>query len=250
MRTAMEASMPKSNPNNGNTKASLYEQCREERIRENLQRMQNLGIMNLARKLQSETRPGKRPFGNSNPAPKSTPPTAPSRRSSRYNLFLVVSLSDWKIRAYDSSIKIRVYDWSVQIRVYDFSVKIRVYDWCVEIRVLGFSVEIRVFDFLGLVVILSGWRTQLLLPTTRETMWKLKNQRERDCWFVKAQGWRCTQRSMRSCLGTQNEAGLALLMAMPRMGNGFMIPSRVKLVTSAGFFLLFSLLLNAFRNDN
>lgn len=79
----MEASMPKSNPNNGNTKASLYEQCREERIRENLQRMQNLGIMNLARKLQSETRPGKRPFGNSNPAPKSTPPTAPSRRSSR-----------------------------------------------------------------------------------------------------------------------------------------------------------------------
>ncbi|KAH0851120.1 hypothetical protein HID58_094987 [Brassica napus] len=50
---------------------------------ENLQRMQNLGILNLARKLQSETRPGKRPFGNSNPAPKSTPPTAPSRRSSR-----------------------------------------------------------------------------------------------------------------------------------------------------------------------
>lgn len=131
-----------------------------------------------------------------------------------------------KIRAYDSSIKIRVYDWSVQIRVYDFSVKIRVYDWCVEIRV---------FDFLGLVVILSGWRTQLLLPTTRETMWKVKNQRERGYWFVKAQGWRFTQRSMRSCLGTQNEAGLALLMAMLRMGNGFMIPSRVKLVTSAGF---------------
>ncbi|KAH0929699.1 hypothetical protein HID58_015426 [Brassica napus] len=88
MRTAMEASKPKSNPNNppeilGNPKASLYEQCREERIKENLQRMQNLGILNLARKLQSETRPGKRPFGNSNPAPKSTPPTAPSRRSSR-----------------------------------------------------------------------------------------------------------------------------------------------------------------------
>ncbi|CAF1860967.1 hypothetical protein HID58_062118 [Brassica napus] len=88
MRTAAEASMPKSNPNNpseiqGNPKASLYEQCREERIKENLQRMQNLGILNLARKLQSETRPGKRSLGNSNPAPKSTPPTAPSRRSSR-----------------------------------------------------------------------------------------------------------------------------------------------------------------------
>ena len=94
MRTAVEASMPKSNPNNppeiqGNPKASLYEQCREERIKENLQRMQNLGILNLARKLQSETRPGKRSFGNSYPAPKSTPPTAPSRRSSRFNLFFL-----------------------------------------------------------------------------------------------------------------------------------------------------------------
>ncbi|KAF2566330.1 hypothetical protein F2Q68_00027283 [Brassica cretica] len=88
MRTATEALMPKSNPNSpseiqGNPKASLYEQCREERIKENLQRMQNLGILNLARKLQSETRPGKRSLGNSKPAPKSTPPTAPSRRSSR-----------------------------------------------------------------------------------------------------------------------------------------------------------------------
>ncbi|KAG2308157.1 hypothetical protein Bca52824_027905 [Brassica carinata] len=45
--------------------------------------MQNLGILNLARKLQSETRPGKRSYGNSNLAPRSTPPTAPSRRSSR-----------------------------------------------------------------------------------------------------------------------------------------------------------------------
>ncbi|KAF8051832.1 hypothetical protein N665_1662s0005 [Sinapis alba] len=86
MRIATEASMPKSNPNpdtEGRPKASLYEQCREERIKENLQRMQNLGILNLARKLQSETRPGKRAFGNSNPTPRSTPPTAPSRRSSR-----------------------------------------------------------------------------------------------------------------------------------------------------------------------
>ncbi|KAJ0260408.1 Zinc-finger domain of monoamine-oxidase A repressor R1 [Hirschfeldia incana] len=87
MRTATEASMLKSNPNNpeiqGSTKASLYEQCREERIKENLQRMQNLGILNLARKLQSETRPGRRAYGSSNSAPKSTPPAAPSRRSSR-----------------------------------------------------------------------------------------------------------------------------------------------------------------------
>ncbi|XP_009140468.1 cell division cycle-associated protein 7 [Brassica rapa] len=99
MRTAVEASMPKSNPNNppeiqGNPKASLYEQCREERIKENLQRMQNLGILNLARKLQSETRPGKRSFGNSNPAPKSTPPTAPSRRSSRLENTTPVTYSE------------------------------------------------------------------------------------------------------------------------------------------------------------
>ena len=56
---------------------------------------------------------------------------------------------------------------------------------------------------------------------------------------MKAQGRRFTQRSMRSCLGTQNEAGLVLSMAMARMEKGFMIPSRAKLVTSAG--LLFNL---------
>ncbi|XP_010472348.1 PREDICTED: uncharacterized protein LOC104751988 [Camelina sativa] len=68
----------------GTQKVSLYEQCREDRIKENLQRMQNLGILNLSRKLRSENRPvNRRSQGNPNAAQRSTPPLQPSRRSSR-----------------------------------------------------------------------------------------------------------------------------------------------------------------------
>ncbi|KFK32710.1 hypothetical protein AALP_AA6G278600 [Arabis alpina] len=63
----------------GTPKACVYEQCREERIKENLQRMQNLGIY----KLKSESRRVKRPYRNSNSVQKPTTPLQPSRRSSR-----------------------------------------------------------------------------------------------------------------------------------------------------------------------
>ncbi|CAN6984442.1 hypothetical protein IGI04_000175 [Brassica rapa subsp. trilocularis] len=68
---------------------SIYEKCREERIKENLQRMQNLGIMDLSLKLKSGTRPAKRRYTKaaaSNPDLRSTPPlqlTVSTRRSSR-----------------------------------------------------------------------------------------------------------------------------------------------------------------------
>uniref|UniRef100_A0A1J3GE43 Cell division cycle-associated 7-like protein n=1 Tax=Noccaea caerulescens TaxID=107243 RepID=A0A1J3GE43_NOCCA len=87
MRTETEASIPKSIPNpvviEGTAKVSLYEQSREERIKENLQRMQNLGLLNLAQNLKSETRPVKRRYTRTNSAQNSTPPLQPSRRSSR-----------------------------------------------------------------------------------------------------------------------------------------------------------------------
>ncbi|VVB18304.1 unnamed protein product [Arabis nemorensis] len=89
MRTEAEGSKPKSNLNpvvmegTPKPKASLYEQCREERIKENLQRMQNLGLLNLSLQLKSKTRQAKRPYGNSNSAQKPTTPLQPSRRSSR-----------------------------------------------------------------------------------------------------------------------------------------------------------------------
>ncbi|CAN7068523.1 unnamed protein product [Brassica oleracea var. botrytis] len=72
-----------------NSNVSIYEKCREERIKENLQRMQNLGIMDLSLKLKSGTRPAKRRYtkaADSNPDLRSTPPlqlSVSTRRSSR-----------------------------------------------------------------------------------------------------------------------------------------------------------------------
>ncbi|CAA0370435.1 unnamed protein product [Arabidopsis thaliana] len=87
MRTEAQDSVPKSNPNpeliNETPKVSLYEQCREERIKENLQRMNNLGLLNLSRKLKPQTRLVKRSYGNRNSVQNPTPPLQPSRRSSR-----------------------------------------------------------------------------------------------------------------------------------------------------------------------
>ncbi|KAL0726219.1 hypothetical protein Bca4012_022312 [Brassica carinata] len=78
----------------GTSNVSIYEKCREERIKENLQRMQNLGIMDLSLKLKSETRPAKRRYtkaADSNPdlrsSTRNTPPplqlSVSTRRSSR-----------------------------------------------------------------------------------------------------------------------------------------------------------------------
>ncbi|KAL9289421.1 putative transcription factor C2H2 family [Arabidopsis thaliana] len=91
LRTRAKCSIPVTNPNptvgGGNPNVSIYEKCREDRIKENLQRMKNLGIMDLSLKLKSEIRPAKRRYGNSNANPgRETSPiqlSVSSRRSSR-----------------------------------------------------------------------------------------------------------------------------------------------------------------------
>ncbi|CAH8344694.1 unnamed protein product [Eruca vesicaria subsp. sativa] len=98
--TRAKSSVPAvTNPNptvvGGASNVSIYEKCREERIKENLQRMQNLGIIDLSLKLKSETRPVKRRYtkaADSNPdlrsSARNTPPPSlqlavSTRRSSR-----------------------------------------------------------------------------------------------------------------------------------------------------------------------
>jgi len=67
-------------------KISVYEQTREERIKENLERMQRLGLMDLSLKLKACTAPPKRtprtsPSSTKHPTP--FLPRGPLRRSSR-----------------------------------------------------------------------------------------------------------------------------------------------------------------------
>ncbi|CAL9228237.1 unnamed protein product [Arabidopsis halleri] len=90
LRTRAKCSIPISNPNptvgGGNPNVSIYEKCREDRIKENLQRMQNLGIFDLSLKLKSDIRPAKRRYCNSNPNPGPDTPlqlSVSTRRSSR-----------------------------------------------------------------------------------------------------------------------------------------------------------------------
>ncbi|VVB09978.1 unnamed protein product [Arabis nemorensis] len=80
MRTRAKPSVPNTNPN---PKVSNYEKSREERIKENLERMKNLGIMDLSRKLSSQIRSVKRPYSRvrRNSPTRDTPPL--QRRSSR-----------------------------------------------------------------------------------------------------------------------------------------------------------------------
>ncbi|KAF8098953.1 hypothetical protein N665_0255s0029 [Sinapis alba] len=85
----------------GTSNVSIYEKCREERIKENLQRMQNLGIMDLSLKLKSGIQPAKRRYtkADSNPdlrsSARNTPPplqlSVSTRRSSRLKNALPVT---------------------------------------------------------------------------------------------------------------------------------------------------------------
>ncbi|XP_010446717.1 PREDICTED: cell division cycle-associated protein 7-like [Camelina sativa] len=93
LRTRAKPSIPTTNPNptvgGGNQNvSSIYEKCREDRIKENLQRMKSLGIVDLSLKLKSDTRPVKRRYGCKSPRDTDTPPpplqlSASTRRSSR-----------------------------------------------------------------------------------------------------------------------------------------------------------------------
>ncbi|KAJ6740231.1 ZINC-FINGER DOMAIN OF MONOAMINE-OXIDASE A REPRESSOR R1 [Salix purpurea] len=78
-------------------KISVYEQTREERIKENLERMQKLGLMDLSLKLKACTAPPKRtprtsPSSTKHPTP--FLPRGPLRRSSRLQNSTPVSYSE------------------------------------------------------------------------------------------------------------------------------------------------------------
>ncbi|XP_011039248.1 PREDICTED: uncharacterized protein LOC105135871 isoform X2 [Populus euphratica] len=78
-------------------KISVYEQTREERIKENLERMQKLGLMDLSLKLKACTAPSKRtprtsPSSTKHPSP--FLPRGPLRRSSRLQNSTPVSYSE------------------------------------------------------------------------------------------------------------------------------------------------------------
>ncbi|KAF5961256.1 hypothetical protein HYC85_002465 [Camellia sinensis] len=78
-------------------KVSGYEQCREERIKENLQRMQKLGIMDLSLKLKSLKPIRKNNFSNRKSPPCPSPlttPGGPLRRSSRLQNVTPVAYSE------------------------------------------------------------------------------------------------------------------------------------------------------------
>lgn len=71
---------------------SGYEQCREKRIKENMERMQKLGILDLSLKLKSlpTSSPSPRKQSGRKMPQLSSPlsPSGPSRRSSRFYLFV------------------------------------------------------------------------------------------------------------------------------------------------------------------
>lgn len=83
------SSSEKNESDNGET--SGYEQFRDQRIKENMERMQKLGILDLSHKLKSNTAPSKRNPTPRNPSDKKTqnplPLSASPRRSSRFFFF-------------------------------------------------------------------------------------------------------------------------------------------------------------------
>ncbi|OMP02118.1 hypothetical protein COLO4_11322 [Corchorus olitorius] len=92
-------------PNNENRiqtpKISLYELSREERIKENLQRMQQLGLKDLSNSLLNSTsqsrgrgRPIRGSKSTATPSPPILPPSGPVRRSSRLQNATPVSYSE------------------------------------------------------------------------------------------------------------------------------------------------------------
>ncbi|GLU13637.1 hypothetical protein SLE2022_302620 [Rubroshorea leprosula] len=92
------------------SKISLYEQSREERIKENLQRMQKLGIMDLSHKLNSllpsKLTRKKNPSSTSYSCP--LPPPGPVRRSSRLQNAAPVSYAEVGLAKKDDGVKLEV----------------------------------------------------------------------------------------------------------------------------------------------
>lgn len=90
------SSSEKNESDNGGT--SGYEQFRDQRIKENMERMQKLGILDLSHKLKSNTAPSKRNPTPRNPSEKKTlntlPLSASPRRSSRLKIMAPVSYAE------------------------------------------------------------------------------------------------------------------------------------------------------------
>ncbi|KAK1586680.1 hypothetical protein Q3G72_005041 [Acer saccharum] len=90
---------PKTYNNNQGQKTpnvSLYEQSREERIKDNLQRLQKLGILDISDKLKSSVRPKRTPKNSPSDSQGSTSllQSGPRRRSSRLQNVTPVSYSE------------------------------------------------------------------------------------------------------------------------------------------------------------
>lgn len=88
-RTLETPANPKHGEENPSSKddergVSGYEKCRDERIKENLKRMHNLGIFDLSNKLKSESLPPKRPYKKTQERKSPLLNPLPPRRSSRY----------------------------------------------------------------------------------------------------------------------------------------------------------------------
>ncbi|XP_022844847.1 uncharacterized protein LOC111367947 [Olea europaea var. sylvestris] len=99
----------KENDNGTNQKISEYERSREQRIKENLQRMQNLGILDLSLKVKSLkptpkiTKHRKIPQTQS---PSPLPPSGPVRRSSRLQNATPVTYSEVRLTKKDKSLEL------------------------------------------------------------------------------------------------------------------------------------------------
>jgi len=87
-RTEIDNPQPAITMNNHQHKISEYELSREERIRENRERMGKLGILDISLSLKLKPNPPSRRTPSKNPkSPISLNPSGPSRRSSRFFRF-------------------------------------------------------------------------------------------------------------------------------------------------------------------
>ena len=81
---------PAADQNLDHQKMSEYEKCREARIKENLERMKQLGILDLSLKLKTASKPARNASSFAQKTPRRVSPmrsVGPVRRSSRYSFF-------------------------------------------------------------------------------------------------------------------------------------------------------------------
>ncbi|AES94795.2 putative Zinc-finger domain of monoamine-oxidase A repressor R1 [Medicago truncatula] len=98
-RTEIDNPQPAITMNNHQHKISEYELSREERIRENHERMGKLGILDISLSLKLKPNPPSRRTPSNNPkSPISLNPSGPSRRSSRLQNVAPISYSEAQVK--------------------------------------------------------------------------------------------------------------------------------------------------------